>query len=81
MHNAYSSTHSLKRLTIQQQHTGWVKKCNYHGKNLAMLSFRNNVILIKSNVRNIKAWTTQRIEHFFKSFLETKRINSFDCQL
>ena len=24
---------------------------------------------------------TQRIEHFFKSFLETKRINSFDCQL
>ena len=23
--NAYSSTHSLKRLTIQQQHTGLVK--------------------------------------------------------
>ena len=66
MHNAYSSTHSLKRLTIQQQHT--VKECNYHEKNLAI---RNNIILIKSNVRNIKAWTTQRLEHFFKSFLES----------
>jgi len=55
LHNAYSSRHSLKRLMIPQQHTGSVKKCNYHGNNLAMLSFRNNVILIKSNVRNIKA--------------------------
>ena len=61
------------------------KKCNY-GKNLAMLSFRNNIILIKCNVR-LKTLrfehfnTTQRIEHFFKSFLETKRINSFYGQL
>ena len=51
-----------------------------------MLSFRNNIILIKCNVR-LKTLrfehfnTTQRIERFFKSFLETKRINSFDCQL
>ena len=37
MHN--SSTHSLTRLIIQQ--------CNYHGNNLAMLLFRNNVILKK----------------------------------
>ena len=55
LNNAYSSAHSLKRLTIQLQHTGLVKKCNYHGKNLSMLSFRNNIILIKFNVRNIKA--------------------------
>ena len=51
-----------------------------------MLSFRNNIILIKCNVR-LKTLrfehfnTTQRIEHFFKSFLETKRINSFYGQL
>ncbi len=47
--------HSQQHHAQQQQHTGSVKKCTYHGNNLAMLSFRNNVILIKSNVRNIKA--------------------------
>ena len=57
------------------------KKSNY-GKNLAMLSFRNKNYFKEEEILRLKHFnTTQRIEHFFKSFLETKRINSFDGQL
>ena len=63
----YSSTHSLKRLTMQQQHTGWVEKgltthdsC-FRMKNtkvivIVMLSSENILFLIKCNV-NVQAWT------------------------
>ena len=50
--NAYSSTHSLKRLTIQQQHTGRVKNVITE-KILQCFPLETILFLIKSNVRNI----------------------------
>ena len=59
--NNTTATYRVSKHFFSMVHVlGWKilkYQCNYHGKNLAMLSFRNNIILIKCNVRNIKAWT------------------------